>query len=55
VVTRANAGVSNSNYKTNTTNQNLWEAAKQAALGTKFTTTGTPSQYGYIVYRFRWE
>jgi outer membrane biosynthesis protein TonB len=54
-VTRANAGVSNANHKTNTTNRNLWEAARRAALGTKFTPTTTPSQYGYIVYRFRWE
>ncbi|MDR0729856.1 MAG: hypothetical protein LBF19_07040 [Prevotellaceae bacterium] len=54
-VTRANAGVSNNNHKTNTTNRNLWEAAKIAALGTKFTPTNIPSQYGYMVYRFRWE
>ncbi|MDR1680679.1 MAG: hypothetical protein LBS12_02705 [Prevotellaceae bacterium] len=54
-VTRANAGVSNSSHKTNTTNRNLWEAARTAALGTKFTPTTIPSQYGYIVYRFRWE
>jgi hypothetical protein len=54
-VTRANPGVSTDKNRTNTSNPNLWEAAKKAALGTKFTPTTTPSQYGHIVYRFRWE
>jgi len=45
----------NEAVKTTTTNSNLREAARKAALGTKFATAKEERQYGYIVYRFRWQ
>ena len=54
-VTKARAGVSNDKNKTTTSNKKLWDAAQKAALGTKFSESKATVQYGYIVYRFKWQ
>jgi len=55
-VATARAGVSNGKNVTNTSNKNLWEAARKAALATKFSEMPkVEKQYGYMVYRFRWQ